>query len=986
MKRGQDWASPDSSLLYLSPQLRYASTYPHLSPSGRIRKDKILASSQDSVRIAWVREYASQQAASWDEATAIATDASGNVYVTGSGTKLPFGTDYVTIKYDPSGRQLWLERYHNGGDDVASALAVDATGDVYVTGTSEQMSGGTEIATVKYSANGVQQWVARYSGPGSSSGQAAALMLDNSGNLVVAGTSGDDQLSYTTVVKYSSAGAQLWAATYSWPGNAFNWASAITLDPDGNICMAGGTQDSIARDYYPTNNDYLTIKYSQDGLRIWVKRYDGPRNEDDESVAIETDASGNVYVSGTSWLSGTDPNWSDWTTVKYSSSGVQLWARQYNGPDDSGDIAYALAVDAAGNVFVAGRSDGQRSFADFLTIKYDSGGVQQWVDRYDGPVNDYDEARAITLDPSGNVYVSGYSRSIGKEWYSDDYLTIKYSPGGARQWIARYNGTGNEYDDARAIAVDAAGNVYVTGSSDAPKENGDFATIKYNSSGLQQWVARYDGPGSSYEMATAFTIDASGNVYVAGICGVGTYGDYITVKYNYDGVFQWSARYNGPGDLCDWPHAITVDRSGNVYVTGESDGIDTRRDYATLKYDANGAQQWVARYSAPGNLPDAGMAVEVDLLGNVYVTGSAFYGTSGIDADFTTIKYDPEGREQWLARGPGTFYLDKSALALDAFGNMYIAGTGRPTTGRDYVLLKYTSSGSKMWEARYSEPANSRATFSAMAVDKSGMVYITGQVWTTDSYYDIVTIKYNPNGKELWRAQYDGPRNSEGLASSDFAQGLAVDAFGNVFVLADPFSIVKYDSKGTEKWVKRPGMEIDANPWGSGITVDVTGNIYATGYDYGSNEQLLVKYNSRGEELWVTQLSGSLDKGIFVDFAGDIYLAGTRSGAGWATLEILKLTQNPFGTNFTSAPTMLQNYPNPFNSSTSIRYSLPEACHVTLKLFNVLGQQVVTLVDSDHLAGVHEITWGRQALGSGVYFYRLVAGSFVETKKMILLR
>jgi uncharacterized delta-60 repeat protein len=397
-------------------------------------------------------------------------------------------------------------------------MSLDAAGNIYVTGTSQAAAGDYDHVTIKYTSEGNQQWVARFNMSSSSPYPAPAHVVDRSGNVYVAGASGTPGRtdSYATTVKYNTNGVQQWVDRYSWPGNTINWASALTLDPDGNICVAGGIQDSIARDYYLTNDDYLTIKYSQNGLRMWAKRYDGPRREDDHSVAIGTDASGNVYVSGTSWLSGTDPNWSDWTTVKYSSSGVQLWAKQYNGPANSGDIAYALAVDAAGNVFVAGRSDGQWT-GDFLTIKYNSEGVQQWIDRYNGPVNDYDEARAITLDPSGNVYVTGYSRSIGKEWYSDDYLTIKYSPGGARQWIARYNGTGNEYDDAQAIALDAAGNVYVTGSSEAPKGNRDYATIKYNANGVQQWVARYDGPGSSYEIATDFTTDPSGNVYVTGI-------------------------------------------------------------------------------------------------------------------------------------------------------------------------------------------------------------------------------------------------------------------------------------------------------------------------------------------------------------------------------------------------------------------------------------------------------------------------------------
>lgn len=470
------------------------------NPFGRSFKStqspsRTLKTNSDSVSIAWVRQYGSQQVPSWDEGTAIATDASGHVYVTGSSTKLPYGVDYVTIKYDPSGKQLWLARYDNGDDDVASAVAVDAAGNVYVTGTSERMSGGTEFATVKYSRDGVQQWVARYSDPGNSDVRAAAIALDKFGNVFVAGSSWDNRQSYATTIKYSSGGVREWVARYSWPGDVYNWLVTIAVDTLGNIYAAGGTESD------GSYADYLTLKYKPDGTNLWAARYNGPRDEAEVVSAIGLDASGNVYVTGTSFLSGTfatEQNWSDFSTVKYSTSGGQLWARQYNGPDNTYDFGYAIAVDSTGNAYVTGSSDARAFSGDFLTVKYNPAGVQLWVDRYNGPVSDYDEGRAIILDGSGNLYVTGSSRSIGKEWYSDDYLTIKYNAAGIRQWIARYDGTGNEYDQPVAIALDASGNVYVTGRSDGPKGDGDYATIKYSPAGGQEWVARYNGPGNSY--------------------------------------------------------------------------------------------------------------------------------------------------------------------------------------------------------------------------------------------------------------------------------------------------------------------------------------------------------------------------------------------------------------------------------------------------------------------------------------------------------
>ncbi|HOV23009.1 MAG TPA: SBBP repeat-containing protein, partial [Candidatus Marinimicrobia bacterium] len=158
-----------------------------------------------------------------------------------------------------------------------------------------------------------------------------------------------------------------------------------------------------------------------------------------------------------------------------------------------------------------------------------------------------------------------------------------YNSEGQEQWVARYNGPGNGNDYANAIAVDGSGNIYVTGESYDSGTSSDYATVKYNSSGEEQWVARYNGPENSVDRAHAIAIDGS-DVYVSGVsAGLGTSYDYATVKYNSAGEEQWVARYNGPGNSYDYVTAIAVDGSGNVYVTGYSEG-NKWSVYTTIKY------------------------------------------------------------------------------------------------------------------------------------------------------------------------------------------------------------------------------------------------------------------------------------------------------------------------------------------------------------------------------------------------------------------
>jgi Beta-propeller repeat len=419
----------------------------------------------------------------------------------------------------------------------------------------------------------------------------------------------------------------------------------------------------------------------------WVARYNGPLNAVDLSFALAVDGSGNVYVTGRSHGAGTDY---DYATVKYNASGQQLWIARYSGPYR--DFANAIAVDGSGNVYVTGQSEpvfGSNIY-DYVTIKSDASGAELWVARYNGPGNDDDVASAIAVDGSGNIYVTGRSTGSGANF---DYATIKYNASGTEEWVARYDGPGNAFDAASAIVVDGSANVYVTGQSvgAVAVQSVDYATIKYNTSGTEEWVARYDGPDNSADFASAIAVDDSGNVYVTGgsIGASGTY-DYATIKYDASGAELWVARYNGPGNLDDIATTIALDGSGNVYVTGDSPGLGTSLDYATIKYDTSGAEQWVGRYNGPGNFNDDARAIAVDGLGNVYVTGAST-GSGGI-YDYATIKYDASGAELWVARynGPGNSIDIARAIAVDGSGNVYVTGESLGSgTNYDYATIKY---------------------------------------------------------------------------------------------------------------------------------------------------------------------------------------------------------------------------------------------------------------------------------------------------------
>jgi hypothetical protein len=415
----------------------------------------------------------------------------------------------------------------------------------------------------------------------------------------------------------------------------------------------------------------------------WTRQYvSGYSPAFDIPYAIAVDPAGNVHVTGGSYGPDQLP---DVATIKYGTGGATKWVRRHNGLGNSWDQGLALALDDAGNVYVTGRTYSASTYFDYVTIKYDAAGVEQWVARYDGPSGNDDSAVSIAVDAAGNVYVAGTSWQSGTSY---DYATIKYDGSGQQQWVARFNGPGNTNDQAVALALDAAGNVYVTGSSGEGSPNlSDYVTVKYDPSGAEMWVARYS---DWYDYVAAITVDAASNVYVTGRSyHPGTYYDYATVKYDANGAQKWAARYHGTGGSDDEARAVKVDAAGNVYVTGESVGPGTGGDYATIKYSASGAVQWVRRYDGPGSATDAAVALALDDSGHVYVTGES-EGAAGTVTDIATIKYTPAGDVRWLSRhnGAGNTFDHGMAIAVDSLRGVYVTGRSNQLGGSRFTTMK----------------------------------------------------------------------------------------------------------------------------------------------------------------------------------------------------------------------------------------------------------------------------------------------------------
>ena len=383
------------------------------------------------------------------------------------------------------------------------------------------------------------------------------------------------------------------------------------------------------------------------GARLWVARYSGAGNGEDEGLSVAVSPGGRrVFVGGMSWGGASGY---DLATVAYSAAaGARLWAQRYNGPGNGNEYGGSVAVSPGGTrVFVTGTSQGTGTGQDYATVAYSAAtGARLWVQRYNGPANRDDDAISVAVSPGGTrVFVTGGSRAPGT---GQDYATVAYNAAtGARLWVQRYNGPANRDDHPFSVEVSPGGTrVFVTGGSQGTRSHQDYATLAYNAAtGARLWVQRYNGPANGANDVSSLAVSPGGTkVFVTGTSqGSGSHQDYATLAYNAaTGARLWVQRYNGPANGADLASSAAVSPGGTrVLVTGTMGGTSLY-DYATMAYSAvTGARLWVQRYNGPGNRDDEAFSVAVSPGGTrAFVTGFGYDGpATGYDS--VTVAYRP---------------------------------------------------------------------------------------------------------------------------------------------------------------------------------------------------------------------------------------------------------------------------------------------------------------------------------------------------------
>jgi len=389
-----------------------------------------------------------------DNAFGMAVDTTGNVYVTGVSYGALDGNpgsgefDIILMKYNDSGLSQWTRQIGTSSDDYGNSIAVDGNGNIYVAGYTlgsldgNESAGRDDIALVKYSAAGTKQWTRQLGSPDVD--EALGVGIDGSGNVYVAGVTYSSLDGYTragefdiVLAKYSPAGETQWVRQLG--STETDEAYALAVDTNGNAYITGLTAGDLDGNTSAGGNDMFLVKYDASGTKQWTKQIGTAA--DDYGYGVAVDSAGNIYIAGTtagSMDGNINKGGNDVFLAKCNAVGTLQWVRQLGSTTD--DASWGIAVDLTGNIFVVGSTDGDidgnanAGNYDMFLVKYNSSGEKQWTRQMGTEFND--EAYGVAVNTDGYVFVSGYTYGNmdgNMNAGENDIFVAKYDTNGIRQ-------------------------------------------------------------------------------------------------------------------------------------------------------------------------------------------------------------------------------------------------------------------------------------------------------------------------------------------------------------------------------------------------------------------------------------------------------------------------------------------------------------------------------------------------------------------------
>lgn len=828
------------------------------------------------------------------------------------------------------------------------------------------------------------------SGVGEDSDAGQVITMDSDGFIYVAGYAASESKRNLIVIKYNSEGEEVWTSrldSYPW-----YFVSDIKVDLNGNIYVAS-----------QADAKYHVAKLRANGQLIWQTPFTTTLGHAKSIVLHYENNTGedpNIVVTG--WIFSGSKSYT--RTTKYNTAGSVLWTKYYDLGGSANEPNSMVSIGTG--YLVAGFAVNANGNSDYLTIRYDRDGNEVWVKKYDGSAGGADVASDVSVNTlTGGTYriaVTGYSRGTGG---IDDCTTVLYDQDGNQQWDARYYDSNNlEKDNPNSYcnSVSASfGTITV-----ASRSGDDIATINYDFEGNQLWDQRYNGPGNGLDIGFQVLKDFEGSVYVLGRSEGESVNEYTVIKYNSSGVQVWLQKYGAAeGGAVPGITGMAIERSSGrkIYVTGGTNSGSG--NIGTIVYSDEGPDWANLQWPPTAEINEGG---EYTVYGQAWL---AYLGESPSKDDYlgemlawvgvNTQNSDPSTWDEsaWKTadfnemKGSNAEYMLDigSSLSPDTyfyatrFAIFYPVDNGQGSGSSSADIFSYggySENGGGFWDGvnnvsgtltvnKDSEDLNLANNNSFQYFDLGEVVEGGANAWSfniianganamfeviedaqDDDLRSLKVVNGAFNGNEEWNVE----AVSEGLPVKE---GVTYQA--SVWLKADT------DSRVALIYLGLPESGGWARPVEKDVTLTTEWTKYTVSHTATANDE-----------------SNTARLGIAMNYSenanGIIYIDNVE------VLDAASIVSNEEDGIQPISFKLEQNYPNPFNPSTQISYQLPVNSLVSLKVFDMLGREVANLLNEPKSAGSHTVNFDATGLSSGIYIYRLQAGKFIETNKMMLIK
>lgn len=510
-----------------------------------------------------------------------AMDINGNIYVTGNtigsfnGFQFKGGSDFFIQKLDSNGNVKWTNQSGTAGFDEADSVTVDSSGDILITGWVQGSLGGSvssgdyDIFMMKFKNDGTKMWLKQWGTASEDKG--GGVSADEEGNIFITGfTAGNldgnsgSKGKDVFLTRFESDGTKEW--TKQWGTNVYEDVQSMISDNAGNIYIAGYASGYFATGGFSYKSGPFLIKLDKDGSII---RIDQPGHDYESVRDAVADSSGNIYLTGMTWKSAEgieNPGGAEIFLSKLTPEGTELWKKKWG--TDSHDEGLSVTVNNDGNIFVAGKTTGSMSgyanagSSDIFMTKFDSEGNELWTKQWGTPRND--EIRQISIDKTGNIFVSGLAGALDNSAKDEVFLTKFNSDENiewTRQWKPGFVESNSDFD------LDSEGNAFV-----AYNLAKDAVVVMIDADGAEKWSVQLGGEFE--DQAESIAVLENGTIAIVGNSRDINISDstnailFILNAKNGEELFftQWGSQKE------DYSKAVCQGKNGSLFVSGNTYG------------------------------------------------------------------------------------------------------------------------------------------------------------------------------------------------------------------------------------------------------------------------------------------------------------------------------------------------------------------------------------------------------------------------------